>query len=267
MQKKIFIIFLFLLGFFSCSSQKSNNVEKKTNEDNLKDVVEKPISPSTFNLNQVLIFNDNSGSFSIKRSMKNDKGKLLFQRMIYQDDFSKYLERTRSVTMFKANESEDQRLRPLISQYKGWFDGMEYSNQIKISYAKRQVEVLTDAKNGKYPVSQKFSLPPENKKLCFFHMVPECLKLWGIPQKIELNKNFETWFYVILDAFPFLEMQYEGIPNKWITEATLVYDGFKDKEHQFSLEIHEQAISLKFNEKWDFLALFWVSQGVNMVTN
>lgn len=98
-------------------------------------------------------------------------------------------------------------------------------------------------------------------------MVPECIKLWGIPQKIAENKNFETWFYVIMDAYPFIDLQYNDVPNKWITEATLIYDGMKDKEHQFSLEFQEQAISMKFNEKWDFIAMYWVSQGVSMATN
>lgn len=259
-MKKIILVFVLSLLFLSsCSSSKKRGQARDSSDLGL--------TPNAFNLNQVLIFTDNSGNFSIKRSMKNSKGKLLFQRMIYQEDFSKFLERSRSVSIFDPEAVEEKRLRPVVSQYKGWFDGVEYSNQIKLSYSKREVEILTETKDKKYAASQKFSLPPENKKLCFFNMIPECIKLWGIPQQIGQSKNFETWFYVVMDAYPFIDLQYNDVSNKWITEATLIYDGMKDKEHQFSLEFQGQAIALKFNEKWDFVALYWVSQGVSMVTN
>jgi len=248
-----------LFHLASCST-----IKKKENAKELTAVTK---HLSEHQLNQVLIYADNSGKFSIKRTLKNKGNKILFQRMIYQDDFSKFLERSRNVSLFNMHESEESKIKPVLSQYKAWFDGVEYTNQFKISYKTREVEILVDSKDKKYPPRQKFSLPPDNKKICFFSMIPECIKLWGIPAKILHSKNFETWFYVIMDAYPFIELQYSDIPNKWITEATLVYEGIQDKEHQFTMEMHEQAISLKFNESWIFIALYWVSQGLSMVTN
>lgn len=259
MKRILFQILFAVLLLTGCASSKLKQKQKN--------ILASTKTLKNHNLNQVLIFADNSGKFSIKRSLKNQGNKLLFQRMIYEDDFSKFLERSRSVSVFNQSLSEENVLRPMVSQFKAWFDGQEYSNQIKFSYSKREVEVLTQSKESKYPASQKFSLPPDNKKLCFFYMVTECMKLWGVPEKVALSPSYETWFYVIMDAYPFLDLIYNEIPNKWITEATLVYDGFKDKEHQFSLELHDQIISLKFNEKWDFVAMYWVSQGISMVTN
>lgn len=254
-----FFLVLIVLLTSACSSQKKKNSPK--------DIAALNKVLNEHKLNQVLIYGDNSGKFSIKRTMSNKGDKLLFQRMIYQDDFSKFLERSRSVSIFKLQESEEKIIMPVLSQYKAWFDGVEYSNQFKISYSKRDVEVLVMTKDSKYPPREKFSLPPENKKICFFSMIPECIKLWGIHKKTASTKNYETWFYVIMDAYPFIELQYNDIPNKWIIEATLVYDGMQDKEHQFTMELHEQVISLKYNENWDFIALYWVSQGLTMVTN
>ncbi len=259
MQYLNFFLILVVFSFVGCSTQNKKN--------NPKEIAALNKALSEYHVNQVLIYSDNSGKFSIKRTLKNKGEKILFQRMIYQDDFSKFLERSRSVSIYNMNESEEKKVSPLLSQYTAWFDGMEYSNQFKVSYAKREVEILVVSKDKKFPAREKFSLPPENKKICFFSMIPECMKLWGIPAKVQSSKNFETWFYVVMDAYPFIELQYKDIPNKWITEATLVYDGMQDKEHQFTMELHEQVISLKFNEGWSFIALYWVSQGLTMVTN
>ncbi len=251
-----FVNILSLLIFIcSCASNKSSSALNADGKLKIK------------NINQVMIYSDMSGKFSLKRTMKISKGKIMFQKMIYEEDFSKFLERSRSVTQVKLNEENEVVLLPMVAQFKGWFEGLEYSSQIKISHSSKQVQVLTQVQGKDYPKTQTFNLPPENKRLCFFHMIPECIKLWGSDKLVSAGKKVEFWFYAIMDSYPFLELIFNAIPNKWITEATLTYEGIQDKEHHFSVEIHDQAISLKYNQNWEFIGMFWISQSMTMVTN
>lgn len=257
-MNKIFVylyIFSGLCLFHSCASSKtakSSSAKKITNSKSV---------------NQVMIYTDMSGKFSVKRTMKFSKNKVLFQKMIYEEDFSKFLERSRSVTQVSKNDEGEVELRPQLSQFKGWFEGVEYSNQIKVSPALKQVKIDIVAPGKNYQKSQVFNLPPEDKKICFFHMIPECIKLWGIDKMISGEKKVELWFYAIMDSYPFLDLIYSAIPNKWVTEATLSFEGMQDKEYVFSMELHDQAISLKYNQNWEFIGMFWVSQNLSMVTN
>ena len=240
----------------------------------------KSIKLESLTFNNIYNYSDNSGKFSVKRSGKVQKNNFVFQKIIYQDDFSKYLERTRSISSITKNN-----IIPKISQFSVYLEGKEYASQFKINYKTKSIEVKTSVAFEKLPLVQNFTLA-NFERVCFFHLIPECLKASGMLESLikqenpgeENNKPQLTLdaqniqgeigksmgLNVLIESYPFTKLIYQDISNKWIEQATLSYEGFKDKEYTFSLEIFDQIISYKYDAQLNFIGLYWVSQSLNM---
>lgn len=240
-------------------------------------------SVKDLNFNQLMAYSDLSGNFSLRRTSKVQQNNILFQRLIYQDDFSKYVERIRSVSVLKTDRDRVVWMVPLLSQFSTWLEGQEYTSQVRIFPQQKKVEVKTSKPIGKFPLVQNFALPP-SKYYCFLHLLPECIKNLGIFDRLiqtgkssknnnDNNKNNsdnkesddnKIWIYVIMESFPYSNMIYSDIENKWMTQAYISYEGYDNSEHSFSVEIFNQMLSIKYNEKEQFTGMYWASQGITM---
>lgn len=227
-----------------------------------------PLTESSNDMEGVEVFSyqDFSGQYLMKREIKQQGNKLITRAKLISQS-GKELESQVSVSAIgSVNGSKGKKivsLLPQISQFRVWFDKKEYFSQGKILRKEKKLEVTTKSPEKKWNNIQKYSIP-KGSYFCYFSQLPECIKLQNLLLKAA-RKSVQL--FVIWDNFPYHSEQYEGLGPDPISRASLSLSDHNKKEFKYTLDIGNQIIFYHFNRKLDFVKMFWVSQGVSIVSN
>jgi len=254
-MNKSFALIIFVLVLCSCSSTKKAAEIKK-------DLTHAPEKYSYTDKNgQFLVrlssgFNKKTNSFFTKRSLE-----------IPEKDTDNLLET--SVTLSDLGSVKKKNiLRPKLSQYNVWFDGKKYFSELKMNQAKKAIEVRMVSPESQWNGVKQIKLPSTKALYCFFSQVIECAKTTGFLADSAKKEEGTLYFYLIWEGYPYLNETFTNVPSQLFSKAQLEYDGTtKENERRFNLKVAGQSIFYVVDEKFQMKKMFWVSQGISMVSS
>jgi|GEM_PF-504190 len=248
---------LIILGLFvvSCSSTKKAAEIKK-------DLIHAPEKYSYTDKNgQFLVrlssgFNKKNNSFFTKRSLEipgKDTDNLLETSVTFSD---------------LGSVKKKNMLRPKLSQYNVWFDGKKYFSELKMNQAKKAMDVRMVSPESQWNGVKQIKLPSTKALYCFFSQIIECAKTVGFLAESSKKEEGALYFYLIWEGYPYLNETFTNIPSQLFSKAQLEYDGItKDNERRFNLKVAGQSIFYVVDDKFQMKKMFWVSQGISMVSS
>jgi len=254
-MNKSFALIIFVLVLCSCSSTKKAAEIKK-------DLTHAPEKYSYTDKNgQFLVrlssgFNKKTNSFFTKRSLE-----------IPEKDTDNLLET--SVTLSDLGSVKKKNiLRPKLSQYNVWFDGKKYFSELKMNQAKKAIDVRMVSPESQWNGVKQIKLPSTKALYCFFSQVIECAKTTGFLADSAKKEEGTLYFYLIWEGYPYLNETFTNVPSQLFSKAQLEYDGTtKENERRFNLKVAGQSIFYVVDEKFQMKKMFWVSQGISMVSS
>jgi len=254
-MNKSFALIIFVLVLCSCSSTKKAAEIKK-------DLTHAPEKYSYTDKNgQFLVrlssgFNKKTNSFFTKRSLE-----------IPEKDTDNLLET--SVTLSDLGSVKKKNiLRPKLSQYNVWFDGKKYFSELKMNQAKKAIDVRMVSPESQWNGVKQIKLPSTKALYCFFSQVIECAKTTGFLADSAKKEEGTLHFYLIWEGYPYLNETFTNVPSQLFSKAQLEYDGTtKENERRFNLKVAGQSIFYVVDEKFQMKKMFWVSQGISMVSS
>ena len=248
---------LIILGLFvvSCSSTKKAAEIKK-------DLIHAPEKYSYTDKNgQFLVrlssgFNKKNNSFFTKRSLEipgKDTDNLLETSVTFSD---------------LGSVKKKNMLRPKLSQYNVWFDGKKYFSELKMNQSKKAMDVRMVSPESQWNGVKQIKLPSTKALYCFFSQIIECAKTVGFLAESSKKEEGVLYFYLIWEGYPYLNETFTNIPSQLFSKAQLEYDGItKDNERRFNLKVAGQSIFYVVDDKFQMKKMFWVSQGISMVSS
>ena len=254
MSNKWLIILLSILALASCAqlSQKNPKEMLAGHEDQ-------------FN------YTDKNGQYSVKISSGIDKaGKGFFTKKMMElpsRQKDKVLEQSVVLSSLGSLKNKIFILRPKASQYSVWFDGKKYTSDLKINTAKKAIDVKMTSPETQWNGSRQIKFPNSTTLPCFFSQVIECAKVSGFITKASEKETGTMSLMVIWEGYPYLNETFSDFPSELFSLAELEYDGkTKQNERRFNLRVAGQSIFYVLNDKDVMTKMFWVSQGITMVS-
>lgn len=216
-------------------------------------------------------YSDKNGQFSVKISSGMDKkGTGFFTKKIMEipnRQKDKVLEQSVVISSLGSLKKKMLILRPKISQYNVWFDGKKYTSELKINTAQKAIDVKMTSPESQWNGNRQVKFPSSTTLPCFFSQVIECAKVSGFISKASDQKTGSMKFLVIWEGYPYLNETFSDFPSELFSQAELEYDGLtKEKERRFNLRVAGQSIFYVLNNKDVMTRMFWVSQGITMVS-
>lgn len=209
----------------------------------------------TFLVRQISGMDKNNKNFSTKRVME-----------IPNKDKDKVLEQSVAISTL-GSVKKNVILRPKVSQYNVWFDGKKYSSELKINAAKKAIDVKMVSPESQWNGSKQVKFPNSKVLPCFFSQVIECAKVAGFIDRASDKKSGSLRLLIIWEGYPYLNETFSDFPSALFSEAQLEYDGkTKESERRFNLRVAGQSIYYILNEKDVMIKMFWVTQGISMVS-
>lgn len=253
-MNKFFFLIILSLSLFSCSSTKDKSVLKK----------ELAHGPEKFS------YTDKNGQFLVRlASGFNTKNNTFFTKRsleIPEKDKDNLLET--SVTFSELGSVRKKNiLRPKLSQYNVWFDGKKYFSELKLNIEKKAIDVKMISPESQWNGSKQIKLPSTKALYCFFSQVIDCARTIGFIGEAIKKEEGSLSFYLIWEGYPYLNETFVNVPSQLFSKATLEFDGStNDSEKRFNLKVAGQSIFYVVDEKYQMRKMFWVSQGISMVS-
>ena len=206
------------------------------------------------------LYEDAQGKFLLKREVKKEKGRLITRSRLFSWEVQdKELETT--VSVYKIGRvSKSLALRPEASQFKVWFDKEAFTSQMEILSAKRMIAAKLNSPEKKWNGVQESKIP-KGRFFCFFSSLPECLKMQNILFQAREKKVI---IHLIWDNYPYNREQFTDIPLTMVSEAIFSYSDKVDETLRFELDIGNQIIFYHFDREFEFVKMFWISQGLSV---
>lgn len=216
-------------------------------------------------------YTDKNGQYSVKIESGLDKtGKSFFTKRIMElpsRQKDKALEQSIVLSSIGSLKKKMTILRPKISQYNVWFDGKKYTSELKINTAKKAIDVKMTSPESQWNGTKQIKFPSSTTLPCFFSQVIECARVSGFINKASSKKTGSMKLMIIWEGYPYLNETFSDFPNELFSEAELEYDGrTKEAERRFNLRVAGQSIFYVLNDKDIMTKMFWVSQGITMVS-
>ena len=216
-------------------------------------------------------YTDKNGQYSMTISSGLDKkGKSFFTKRILElpnRQKDKALEQSVVISSLGSLKKKLMILRPKISQYNVWFDGKKYTSELKINTAKKAIDVKMTSPESQWSGNRQVKFPSSTTLPCFFSQVMDCAKVSGFISKASEKKTGTMSLMVIWEGYPYLNETFSDFPSELFSEAQLEYDGMtKEKERRFNLRVAGQSIFYVLDDKDVMKKMFWVSQGITMVS-
>lgn len=248
------IIFLLFSTLSSCGSLSKKNTSEKLS-----------------NIDEQFNYTDKNGQFSVRITSGMDKkGKSFFTKKIMElpsRQKDKALEQSVVISSVGTLKNKTTILRPKLSQYSVWFDGKKYTTELKLNPAKKAIDVKMISPESQWNGTKQIKFPSSKIVPCFFSQVIECAKVTGFINKAISKKSGVMNFVVIWEGYPYLNETFSDFPSELFSNAQLEYDGkTKDSEIRFNLRVGGQSIFYILNDKNVMTKMFWVSQGITMVS-
>jgi hypothetical protein len=256
MNKTVGLIFFSLIALSACSTGVKKAKELK------KELVrgEEHFSYTDKN-GQYLVrltagFNKKENTFFSKRSLESSG-----------EEGNKILEQSVVLSDLGSIKKKKNILRPKLSQYNVWFDGKKYFSEIKMNPIKKTIDVKMVSPESQWNGVKQVKLPSTKVLYCFFSQVIECAKTIGFLSEA-INKETGTMnFYIIWEGYPYMNETFTDFPSQLISKAQLEYDGkTKENERRFNLKVAGQSIFFVLDTHQQRKKMFWVSQGISMVS-
>ena len=253
-MSKCLVIALFMITLTSCARMsQSNPKEMLANHDD------------QFN------YTDKNGQYSVKISSGLDKkGKSFFTKKIMElpsRQKDKALEQSVVLSSIGSLKNKITILRPKISQYNVWFDGKKYSSELKINTVKKAIDVKMTSPESQWNGTKQVKFPSSTTLPCFFSQVIECARVSGFISKASSKQTGTMSLMIIWEGYPYLNETFSDFPTELFSEAQLEYDGkTKEGERRFNLRVAGQSIFYVLSDKDVMTKMFWVSQGITMVS-
>lgn len=216
-------------------------------------------------------YSDKNGQFSMKIASGMDKtGKSYFTKRVMElpsRQKDKALEQSVVLSSVGSLKKKVMVLRPKISQYNVWFDGKKYTSELKINTAKKAIDVKMTSPESQWNGNKQIKFPRTTTLPCFFSQVLECAKVTGFINQATTKENGTMNLLVIWEGYPYLNETFSDFPSELFSDAQLEYDGkTKQNERRFNLRVAGQSIFYVLDDKDNMVKMFWVSQGITMVS-
>ncbi|AUN99855.1 hypothetical protein DOM21_01485 [Bacteriovorax stolpii] len=253
MNKSFYLLPILLVTLISCSGMgKKGAVSKLPSEDG------------------AFSYTDKNGEFYVRISAGLDKDNKNFSTKrvmeIPNRQKDKILEQSVAISTL-GSVKKNIILRPKISQYNVWFDGKKYASELKINAAKKAIDLKMTSPESQWNGTKQVKFPSTKMLPCFFSQIIECAKVSGFISKASDKKSGSTKMLVIWEGYPYLNETFSDFPSELFSEAVLEYDGkTKESERRFNLRVAGQSIFYILNDKDVMIKMFWVSQGISMVS-
>jgi hypothetical protein len=219
------------------------------------------------------IFNyvDKNGTFTVKASSGIDKKAKTYitkrSLSIPDADSKSVLEKSIAISSVGVLKNKTSILRPKHSQYTVWFDGKKYFSEMKINPKKKSVELKMISPESQWSGTKSFPFPSATTLPCFFSQIIECAKISGFIKTASDKKNGTMNLMIIWEGYPYLNETFSEFPSEIFSRAQLEYDGkTKESERRFNLRVAGQSIYYVLNEQDNMIKMFWVTQGISMVS-
>lgn len=221
-------------------------------------VVEIPLIDFDKNLS----YTDTSGSYLYKKKLKFVKDEMVSRVQLRVNEKGKDLERTTSVSKIKNRGKSDVVILPRIAEHKVWFNKKLYYSKIKAIPEKKIYQVSMSSPESKWNGIKEFKVP-KSKKLCWFSQIQECVKLLDLLD--DSGKKFE--FYIVWDSYPYHTEQLTGASeDELFTRATIKFDSNYSTYKRYEVSLGSTSMVYFYTAKKEFKKLFWISQGISLIS-
>lgn len=216
-------------------------------------------------------YTDKNGQFLVKLSSGfNKKENTFFTKRILEvpnKESDNILEQSVTLSEIGTLKKKKTILRPKLSQYNVWFEGKKYFSELKINPNKKSIEVKMVSPEAQWNGTKLIKLPSTKVLYCFFSQVIECAKTIGFLSEAIKKEAGTMSFYIIWEGYPYLNETFSDFPSELLSKAQLEYDGkSKEGERRFNLRVGGQAIFFIVDKNEQMKKMFWVSQGISMVS-
>lgn len=252
MNRLLSLIILF--GVISCGGMGKKNVAE---------ILEK--TEDKFN------YTDKNGTFLVKSSSGIDKKNKTYvtKRSLSTQGKEKnsVLEQSLVASSVGVLKKTTNILRPKLSQYTVWFDGKKYFSEMKINLKKKAIDLKMVSPESQWSGNKQINFPSTKTLPCFFSQIMDCAKISGFIKTASEKKTGTMNLLVIWEGYPYLNETFSDFPSELFSKAQLEYDGkTKESERRFNLRVAGQSIYYVLNEQDNMIKMFWVTQGISMVS-
>ncbi|NOT79082.1 MAG: hypothetical protein HOP07_08775 [Bacteriovoracaceae bacterium] len=246
------LITLFTL-IYGCSSNSKNAEAQLIASDILFNLSDKN---GQYNIRVATGFVEKTKSYTTKRIME-----------IPNKSVDQVIEQSVSISSLGVVKKKSVILRPKISQYSVWFEGKKYFSELKINTAKKAIDVKMKSPESQWNGSKQIKFPSTKLLPCFFNQIIECAKVNGFISKASKAQSGVLNMLVVWEGYPYLNETLSDFTTELFSDAQLEYDGkTKQSERRFSLRVAGQAITYVLDEQDNMKKMFWISQGISMVS-
>ncbi|MGZ3787104.1 MAG: hypothetical protein ACXVLQ_01200 [Bacteriovorax sp.] len=254
-MNKTIIVFLFVFSLASCSTAKSV----------------KELKRGLVRGEEKFSYTDKNGQFVVIMSSGfNKKENTFFSKrelLAPGKENDKILEQSVVLSDLGTLKKKKTILRPKISQYNVWFDGKKYFSELRMNSAKKAIDVKMVSPESQWSGVKQIKLPNTRALYCFFSQVVECAKTTGFLTEAIKKETGSMNFYVVWEGYPYQSETFTDFPSELFSRAQFEYDGkTKEDEHRFNLKVAGQSIFFVVDKNQQMKKMFWVSQGISMVS-
>lgn len=220
---------------------------------------------------ETFLYTDKNGEYLVKLTSGFNKKDNTFvsKRLMLQSssEGEKILEQNIVISDLGSIKKKNNILRPKISQYTVWFDGKKYFSELKMNPVKKTLDVKMVSPESQWNGERQIKLPNTKALYCFFSQVVECAKTIGFLSQSIKKESGSMNFFVVWEGYPYLNETFSDFPSELISKAQIEYDGkTKEEETRFNLRVAGQSIFFVLDKHEQMKKMFWVSQGISMVS-
>ncbi|HXH74361.1 MAG TPA: hypothetical protein VNJ08_05320 [Bacteriovoracaceae bacterium] len=212
-------------------------------------------------------FVDASGKYSFDRENKIVNKRLVSRVTLTDVKSRKLVEKSITVSQIGTIKNKKSRIvtvRPMASEFTVWLEGKKYSSVMRLDTKNKSMTVQVESPDAKVNGTSQVAFP-KGSYFCFYSQIPDCLYHNQFLQRSIKKPNEELNFYVVWDAYPFIQEQYNGIGHKLFERAQLKFEGEVKKNLRYMVELEGQAIHYNFSEAFDLVNMSWIAQGITVV--
>lgn len=213
------------------------------------------------------LLKDKSGEFLVKREKgSGKKGKIFIvkQKVFpFNNSNGDAVEKSVSISEVGILNGKVKILRPQKSQYVVWFDKKRFSSNIEIDPASKSLKLEMQSPEKEWNGTKIIPFPNTSSVYCFFSQIIDCAKTSDFIEKATSRETGKMNFYVIWDAYPYFQQQYDNLSSNIFSQAELEFDGKTSGNLvRFNLKVEGQSIFYVIDSESNLKGQYWVSQGL-----